>query len=144
MKLLDVNLLIYAVNTSSPFHVDAKNWLETVLSGEDTLAIPWIVVVGFLRIATHPRILARPLTTENALTVIDALIAHPNVSLLSPPDDHWSLLRKFIAKSGTAGNLTTDAYIAALAIQYDAELCSTDTDFGRFAGLRWKNPLSAS
>ncbi|MBC8089349.1 MAG: type II toxin-antitoxin system VapC family toxin [Phycisphaerae bacterium] len=142
MKILDLNLLIYAMNVASPLHASAKDWLETLLSGEESIALPWIVVVGFLRVTTHPRVLPRPLTPEAAMGVIDALVERPHLSLLSTPDGHWTVLRNLIAKSGTAGNLATDAHLAAIAIQHDAELCSADSDFGRFAGLRWTNPLA--
>jgi uncharacterized protein len=142
MKIVDLNLLIYAVNLASPFHASAKHWLESVIAGGESVALPWAVVVRFLRVTTNPRILPRPLDLETAIGVIDALVAHQQVLLLSAPDGHWSVLRKLVAKSGTAGNLTTDAHIAAIAIQHDAELCSADHDFGRFAGLRWTNPLA--
>lgn len=144
MKLVDLNLLLYAVNRDSPKHVAAKSWLETTLSGSERVALPWIVLLGFLRITTSPRVLPRPLAPEHALSVVDGWLAQPSVVALHPGDDHWRLLHELLADSGTAGNLTTDAHLAALAIEHGAELCSTDSDFARFARARWTNPLAAS
>jgi uncharacterized protein len=142
VKLVDLNLLLYAVNRDAPHHVKARGWLERTLSGEETVALPWIVILGFLRITTHPRVLSRPLSVEQALEVVDGWLSRSNV--ITPPagDEHWAVLRPLLADSGTAGNLTTDAHLAALAVEGDCELCSTDTDFGRFPNLRWMNPIA--
>ena len=142
MKVLDLNLLLYAVNRDAPQHTRAKGWLDQTLSGEETVALPWIVVLGFLRVATHPRVLPRPLSAEQALGVVDGWLARRNVVTLQAGDDHWPVLRSLLSASGTAGNLTTDAHLAALAIESGCELCSTDSDFGRFKNLRWVNPIA--
>lgn len=142
MKLIDLNLLLYAVNADSPCHTAAKGWLEEALNAPDPVAIPWVVVLGFLRIATNPRILERPLLPEQALAVVDAWLTCPGVRILEGGEGHWPVLKALISDSGTAGNLTTDAHLAALAITHGCRLCSTDRDFGRFAGLQWVNPLS--
>jgi len=143
VKLLDLNLLIYAVNRDSAPHLAAKAWVEDVLSGGEAVALPWVVLLGFLRLTTNPRIVARPLTAEQAMHVVDGWLARPTVIVLQPRDDHWRILRELLGASGTAANLTTDAHLAALAIEHDAELCSADGDFSRFARLRWMNPLAA-
>ena len=142
MKLLDLNLLIYAVNRDSAPHQAAKAWLEDLLSGGEAVALPWVVILGFLRLTTNARILPRPLTPKQAMTVVDGWLARPMVVALHPGDEHWHILRDLLAASGTAGNLTSDAHLAALAIEHGAELCSADGDFARFAQLRWVNPLA--
>ena len=142
MKLVDLNLLLYAVNRDSPEHRRAKAWIEELLSGEETVALPWVVILGFLRVATRARILPHPLTPKQAVAVVDSWLARPQVVLLHPTEDHWGILRGLLADTGTAGNLTTDAHLAALAIEHEAELYSTDTDFARFSQLRWTNPIA--
>jgi toxin-antitoxin system PIN domain toxin len=142
VKLVDLNLLLYAVNRDSANHGKAKAWIEELLSGDETVALPWVVVLGFLRISTNARILPRPLTPAQAVAVVDSWLAQPQLILLHPADEHWLVLRGLLAETGTAGNLTTDAHLAALAIEHDAELCSTDGDFARFAQVRWMNPLA--
>ncbi len=142
MKLIDLNLLLYAVNRDSPRHADAKTWLEEAMSGEERIALAWIVLLGFIRLTTSPRVLEYPLSVDDALRTVDAWLSQPSVSPLEPGDGHWSILRDLLSEAGTAANLTTDAHLAALAIEHGAELCSTDADFGRFKRLHWTNPLS--
>jgi hypothetical protein len=141
VKLVDVNLLLYAVNSDSPRHLAARMWLEDLLNGDETVGFPWSVILGFLRIATNPRALTTPIDAPAALARVDEWLALENVDVVREKDDHWDTLRGLIAAAGTAGNLTTDAHLAALAICHDAVLCSSDLDFGRFKGLRWENPL---
>ena len=142
MKLLDLNILVYAVNRDSPSHDAAKAWLEDVLAGDEAIAIPWVVLLGFLRLTTSHHIMPRPLTAEQAMAVVDDWLALHGVVTLHPGEEHWVRLRALLAASGTAGNLTTDAHLAALAIEHECELCSTDADFARFGRLRWVNPLA--
>ncbi len=141
MKLVDLNLLLYAVNIDSHPHQKAKAWLEEVLSGDEPVAISWVVFLGFLRISTNPHIFPNSLSVEIALGIVDSWLAQPNVQLLSPQKGHWKILRSLMVESGTAGNLVTDTHLAALAIENGAELCSTDSDFARFPRLHWTNPL---
>lgn len=143
MKILDVNVLLYAVNRDSPQHGRAKGWLERALSEDEPVALPWVVVLGFLRLSTSPRVFPRPLEVEQALKVVDGWLAHSSVIALAAGEEHWRTLRDLLSESGTAGNLTTDAHLAALAIEHGAELCSTDTDFARFSRVRWSNPLES-
>lgn len=142
MRLVDLNLLLYAVNRDAVHHRRAKAWLETTLSAEESVGLPWVVVLGFLRVATHPRVLSRPLAPEAALSVVDGWLERPNVVALQAGDEHWGILRSLLAEAGTAGNLTTDAHLAALAIEHGCELCSSDSDFARFPDVRWVNPLA--
>lgn len=142
MKLVDLNLLLYAVNRDSPHHARAKAWLERTLSDEEPAAMPWVVLLGFLRLATSAQVFPQPLAPDRAVAVVDGWLARPPVVVLAPGDEHWRILRDLLTQSGTAGNLTTDAHLAALAIEHGAELCSTDSDFARFGQLRWINPLA--
>lgn len=111
------------------------------MGGSEAIALPWVVIPGFLRIATNPGVFRRPVLLADALRVVDGWLARPNVVVLQPGQGHWGALRSLLQASGSAGNLTTDAHLAALAIEHGCELCTTDADFGRFVGLRWRNPL---
>ncbi len=144
MRLADLNLLIYAINRDAPQHAAARRWLEESLVGDETLGLSWTVIVRFLRLTTNARVFDRPLPVEDATAIIDDWLSHPNVELVSPGDRHWSILRTLLLDSGTAGNLSSDAHLAALAIEHEAELHSADADFQRFVGLRWSNPLVRS
>jgi hypothetical protein len=141
MKVLDLNLLLNAVNTASTQHPAAKHWLESALAEEEPVALSWSVVLGFLRIATNQRILPRALSVTDAIAVVDGWLAQPHVRFLPPGEEHWRIVSGLLAESGAAGNLTTDAHLAALAIENGATLYSTDADFQRFARVRWVNPL---
>lgn len=141
MKVIDLNVLLYAINRDSAQHAPAKAWLERALASAEPVALPWVVVLGFLRLATSARVFPNPLSPAAAVEVVDGWLAAPAVVALSPGDEHWRMLRGLLHESGTAGNLTTDAHLAALAIEHGAELCSTDADFARFRALRWVNPL---
>jgi toxin-antitoxin system PIN domain toxin len=142
VRLADLNLLIYAVNRDAPQHVAARRWLEDSLVGDETLGLSWTVILGFLRLTTNARVFERPLSVEDAAAFIDDWLAQPNVELVSPGNRHWSILRALLLDAGTAGNLSSDAHLAALAIEHEAELHSADADFQRFGGVRWSNPLA--
>jgi toxin-antitoxin system PIN domain toxin len=140
--LLDANLLLYAVDADSPQHARARRWLERTLSSDAAVGLPWIVVLAFVRITTRPGVLKRQLSSEQAVAFIDEWLGQPYVELVGPGAAHWPLLKKLLREVGAAGNLTTDAHLAALAIEGGCELASTDHDFRRFAGLRLVNPLT--
>jgi hypothetical protein len=141
MKLLDVNLLLYAVNSDSPPHLVAKGWLEKVFAEDEPVALPWVVLLAFLRIATNGRILTCPLSADQALEVVNGWLSVPSVRVLQAGTEHWRILRSLLAETGTGGNLTTDAHLAAMAIEHGCELCSSDRDFLRFPRLKSSNPL---
>jgi toxin-antitoxin system PIN domain toxin len=143
MKLLDLNILVYAMDESSSRHQAARAWLDEALSGSDTVAFAWHVLIGFVRLSTRSAVFARPLTVDESFDVVDGWLQQPCVTVLHPTERHVSLLRGLLTPLGTAGNLTSDAHLAALAIEYGAKLCSTDVDFSRFAGVRWIDPLAA-
>lgn len=141
MILIDLNLLIYAVNEDSFYHAQARDWLEARLGGTESLGIPWIVLLGFLRIMTNGKIFPRPLKEDEAVEIIDRWLQHPLVRIPEPMPDHWKLVRELILESGTAGNLTSDIHLAAIAIRNGAKLFTLDADFSRFRGLRWEKPF---
>jgi uncharacterized protein len=141
VKLPDLNLLLYAVDESSARHGPARAWVEERLSGAETFALAWAVLLAFIRLTTSSRVFQSPLTPSQALDLVDSWLAQPCATVVHPTSRHAPVLRQLLEPLGTAGNLTTDAHLAALAIEHGAELCSTDTDFSRFAGLRWTNPL---
>ena len=124
-------------------HEPARAWVEEGLSGSETFAFTWVVLLAFIRLTTSPRVFQSPLSTSEALDLVDSWLAQPCVTVVHPTSRHAPVLRDLLEPLGTAGNLTTDAHLAALAIEHGAELCSTDRDFSRFAGLRWANPLEA-
>jgi len=141
--LVDLNLLLYATNRDSVHHEAARHWLQRALDDEEPVALPWIVVLGFVRVTTNGRVFPKPLTVKQAVEVVDGWLAMPIVRLLLAGEEHWRILKGLLEETGTAGNLTTDAHLAALAIENGCTLCSTDTDFARFPRLRWINPLVA-
>ena len=141
MKLPDLNLLIYAVDESSPRHDRARPWLEEVLSGTEDVGFAGLVIVGFVRLTTNPAVFSRPMESAEALDYVDSWLAQPPATMLAPSERHLSLLRDLLEPVGTAANLVSDAHLAALAIEHGAELLSCDTDFARFDGLRWRDPL---
>lgn len=143
MKLSDVNLLLYAYDAGSPRHQRARDWLEQRLSGSETFAFAWIGLLTFVRLVTNPRVFRDPFQPGEALDHVDAWLRQPCATVLHPGARHSTVLRQLLEPFGTAGNLTTDAHLAALAIEHGAELCSADADFARFPGLRWTNPLAA-
>jgi hypothetical protein len=144
VKLVDANLLIYAVNSDSPHHEKARKWLESALSGSEPIGFAWTVLLAFLRVTTRPGILEHPLAVPAALAFVESWLQQPNVEIVEPNDRHWRVLSTLIASAGTAGNLTSDAHLAALALGGAWTLVSTDHDFRRFAGLSVVNPLATS
>jgi toxin-antitoxin system PIN domain toxin len=141
VKLPDVNLLLYAADESSRHHARARPWLEQTLSGTEEVGFAWMVLLGFLRISTNPAAFSNALSPVRALEFIDSWLDSPVATVVHPSERHARHLRDLLMPLGTAGNLTNDAHLAALAIEHGAELCSSDNDFSRFEGVRWVNPL---
>jgi uncharacterized protein len=140
MILPDVNILIHVVNTGSPLNKHICKWWDDCLDGTRPVYLPWVVILGFVRISTNRRIFDTPLSLEEASGHINSWLSQSQVHTITPGEGHWTLVEKLLKEAGTAGNLTTDAHIAALAIQWDCIVYSTDTDFARFPGIRWKQP----
>jgi toxin-antitoxin system PIN domain toxin len=141
MDLLDVNVLLYAHREAAPQHAQYREWLEERLATDAPIGIPDLVLSGFLRIATHPRIFSPPSTLDRALEFAETLRSAPARVGLEPGPGHWEIFVKLCRGAKARGNLVADAYLAALAIEWGATLLSTDRDFTRFPGLRWKHPL---
>ena len=143
MILVDANLLIYAVDQDAPHHKAARKWVEGAFSGSITVGLSWSVILAFLRLTTRPGILRRPMSPESAVGFIDEWLSLKTVEIVVPGDRHWAIFRSLLKTAGTAGNLTSDAQLAALAIERGATVFSADADFGRFNGLLHLNPLKS-
>lgn len=140
MKLVDLNVLVYATDETSVRHEQAKDWLDRALSSTETIGVATAVAVGFVRLTTSHRVMASPLDVATSVAVVAGWYARRNVTAPEPTPRHFALLTELLAPIGTAGNLVSDAHLAALAIEHGAELCSFDSDFARFSGLRWIEP----
>lgn len=141
MILVDVNLLLYAINRSAPQHAAARRWLEQALDGDEPVGFAWIVVLSFLRLSTNRHVFPEPLSAEIAIGIAESWLTRPNVRVVDPGRRHWDIFKRLLEGAGAAGNLTADAHLASIAIEHGWELHSSDHDFGRFPGLRWRNPL---
>jgi hypothetical protein len=141
MILPDVNLLVYAHNVRDPRHSKALAWWSECLSGHSSVALAWAVIMGFVRITTHPKVFERPLIVDVALNWVEEWLTLPHVHLINPPQTHFRTWASLLKQVGTAGNLSTDAHLAALAIERGLTLHTSDADFSRFTGLKWINPL---
>jgi uncharacterized protein len=141
VKLVDLNLLVYAADRDAPRHEAARRWLEDTLSDDEPVGLAWIVVLGFLRLVTRGAVMRHPLDPADAFQLVEAWLGWPSVRIVRPGPQHWPLLRSLLEPLGTAGNLTTDAHLAALALENRATLCTADKDFRRFPGLHVLEPL---
>lgn len=140
MKLVDANVLLQAVNSDTADHRQARAWLDGALSGGAEVGFAWLALVAFIRLSTRPGIFARPLTVDEATGVVQAWLGAPSARVLAPTARHLDVLTMLLQGAGTAGNLTNDAHLAALALEHRAELVTYDADFDRFPGLRWHRP----
>jgi len=138
--LPDVNVLVHAHNADSGMHAAARRWWDGCLSGSEGVGLAWATILGFVRITTNRKVVARPLAIGNVMARIHSWLELPHVHVAQPSDTHFARLRMELERLGTAGNLTTDAHLAVLAMERGYVLYSTDADFTRFAGLRWVNP----
>jgi toxin-antitoxin system PIN domain toxin len=139
--LADANLLLFAVDESSRFHPAAATWLTDALNGTRRVALPWPVLNAFLRISTHPRAFAHPLSPDEAWRYVDEWLACETVWIPNPTDRHVDILRTLVRPYQLRANLVSDAHLAALAVEHGLTVYSADTDFARFAEIRWVNPL---
>ena len=142
MIVPDINLLIYAYNSSQAEHKSSKDWWESVLSSNEVIGLPWTVILGFIRLTTNRKVFSNPISLDQALAVIESWLEIETVSLINPGSKHFETFSKQLKEINVAGNMTTDAHLASLAIEYQATLYSNDSDFSRFSGLRWINPLN--
>lgn len=141
MIVPDINLLIYAYDSSSPHHQKAAAWWKNCMLGSEEIGLASVVIFGFVRLSTHPKVFQTPLTIAEASARVETWLKQPHVRVIEPSPQHVSDVLGLLNQLGTAGNLTTDAQIAALAKQEKAALHSNDTDFLRFPGLDFHNPL---
>lgn len=143
MKILDVNVLIYLSDPTDERHIRVREYIDRALKSSDRLGIPWLTIVGYLRIVTR-RIAGRTLVSrELAERFVAELLAHPSVEIVEPGPKHWSILRELSGAGDVRGDLYPDAHLAALAVEYEAEVLSSDTDFARFPRLKWADPTRA-
>ncbi len=142
MIVVDVNLLLYAAVDGFPQHVPAHDWWVGTLNSPNAVGLAEPSMFGFLRLSTNARLIDRALTARQAVGLVRGWLDQPNVEFLTPGARHLDIAFGLLEAVGTAGNLTSDVRLAAYAIENDAELCSNDSDFARFADLRWVNPLA--
>lgn len=144
MIIPDINLLLYSYDTSSPSHLRAVAWWQQCLAGEEAVGFAPVVLFGFVRICTHARVFEHPMSSAEAVKHVRSWLEVPGTQILEPRREHVEQALNLLETLGTAGNLVTDAQIAALAIEYDAVLHTADSDFLRFSALRWFNPLTGA
>ena len=141
MLLADVNVLVYAHREDTPHHAVCRDWLETLVNGPESFGFAELVLSGFLRVVTHPKVFVRPSPLADALAFTEQLRTRPNGVAVAPGLRHWAIFQSLCVEAGTKGNLVADAYLAAMAIEAGCEWVTTDRDFSRFKGLRWRHPL---
>jgi hypothetical protein len=138
--IVDANVLLYAVDDASAHHGCSRAWLDASLSGQEAVGLAWAALLAFIRLGTNASIFAAPMTVDEALGQVETWLAAPAAVVAEPTPRHASLLRGLLRAAGTAGNLTTDAHLAALALEHGADIVSYDRDLARFAGIRHRLP----
>ena len=141
MKVVDANVLLYAVNESAEHHDEALGWLDAALNGRSTVGFSWVSLLAFLRLSTKIGLFPAPLAVDQAVDRVRAWLAQPTSVLLEPTAQHLEVLSNLLAPVGTGGNLINDAHLAALAIEHRGEVVTYDSDFGRFPGVTWSTPV---
>jgi toxin-antitoxin system PIN domain toxin len=139
--LVDANLLLYAEDSLSEHHQAARGWWDEQLSGSEQVGLCWPVLAAFIRIGTNLRLHQRPLTIPEAIERVQSWLDQPCVRIIHPTDQHWIIFQRTLRDGKAVGNLVADAHLAALAVEHNCTLQSTDGDFARFKGLKWKNPI---
>ncbi len=142
MILLDVNILVYAHRADAFNHTAYRQWLEDIINSDQAYGMADIVLSGFLRIVTHPRVFNPPSEMETALVFVQEIRHQPNCTIIAPGARHWDIFTRLCQTAGVKGNLVPDAYLAALAIESGSEWMTTDGDYARFPGLKWRHPLA--
>jgi uncharacterized protein len=138
--IVDANVLLYAVDSASPEHERSRAWLDASLAGAEAVGLPWVALLAFVRIGTNPSILPAPMSADEAMGQVESWLGAPAAVAAQPTARHAGLLRGLLRETGSAGNRTTDAHLAALAIEHGADIVSFDRDFARFAGVRHRLP----
>jgi toxin-antitoxin system PIN domain toxin len=142
MILPDVNVLVYAHRSDAPGHAAYREWLEALINGDQAYGYADLVLSGFLRVVTHPRVFSPPSDLASALAFVEAIRSQPNAVCITPGERHWEIFTGLCETANVKGNLIPDAYLAALAIESGSEWITTDGDYSRFSGLKWRHPLS--
>lgn len=140
MKLVDANVLLYAVNEAEPRHMQARRWLDGSLTGPGTVGFAWTVLLAFLRLSTKVGLFPRPLPVGSAMGTVRAWVDDGPGVIVEPTPRHLDVLAGLLGSTGAGGNLANDAHLAALAVEHDATVVTYDSDFHRFAGVRWAEP----
>jgi hypothetical protein len=140
VKVVDANVLLYAVNKVASHHTAARSWLDGVLAGGEAVGFAWVALLAFLRLSTRPGLFPRPLSLAQAVGVVELWLGQPAAIVLHPTERHLSLLNGLLDAVGSAANLVNDAHLAALALEHGAEIVSFDSDFARFNGVQWSPP----
>jgi len=140
--LVDANILVFAVNESAPEHEAARAWLESALNGTRRVGLPWESLTAFVRLATNPRVVPRPLAGMDAWSFVEDWLAAPVAWVPVATERHAAVLGDLVRRYRSSAKLVPDAHLAALALEHGAEVISADTDFARFTELRWRNPLA--
>ena len=140
MVVVDANVLLYGVDSASLHHEPARSWLDAALGGAEAVGLSWVALLAFIRLATNPSVFPRPLTVDDAAEQVERWLAAPAAVVVDPTSRHLAVLHGLLHDVGTAGNLTTDAHLAALAVEHGAAVVSYDRAFGRFAGVRHRLP----
>jgi toxin-antitoxin system PIN domain toxin len=140
VNVVDANILLYAVNTAAPRHDEARRWLDGALNGRSTVGFSWLVLLAFVRLSTRIGLFPAPLSVDTALARVSAWLAQPTAVVLEPTSRHLGVLTELLQTAGTGGNLTSDAHLAALALEHRGTVVTYDGDFGRFAGVTWRTP----
>ena len=142
MILVDANILLYAEDQLSSRHDAAREWWDAQLSQSSPVCLCWTVLGAFIRIGTNPRVFEHPLSLDQALSRVQSWIDQPCTRIVNPTERHWTVFQNMLREGQAVANLVTDAHLAALAVEYGCELMSTDSDFSRFSGIQWRNPLT--
>jgi hypothetical protein len=140
--IVDTNVLVYAYNVDAEQHARARVWVERAFGGKEPIGLAWTVIHGFLRLTTSARVMPHPLLIEVAIGIVAEWLTLPSVRTVDPGSRYWPTLSEILVDVSARGNLVTDAHLAALAIECDAAVCTTDRDFAQFQGLRLINPLT--
>ena len=141
MIVVDITLLLAAVNSRAPSHKAALAWWEQQLNSANEVGLSWLVILGFIRLTTNPKIMEEPLLLADAVAMVDEWLRRPNVKTVAVTPQHWNILQNMLHAVGHGSALTMDAHLACLAIEHDAEIVTLDEDFSHFPGLKWRNPL---
>jgi uncharacterized protein len=140
MVVVDANVLLYAVDSTSAHHDVSISWFDAALSGAEAVGLAWVALLAFVRLSTSAVVFPTPLTTDDALDQVETWLAAPSAVVAQPTPRHAALLRGMLRDTGTAGNLTTDAHLAVLALEHGADVVSFDRDFARFPGIKHRLP----